>query len=140
MTKPTDFNANDRIDVGLLNSHTHFLTGEITEDNINACIKWIVYENLTKSSQKELTLYINSTGGDLYQAFGLIDIMRGSNYPITTIGIGSIMSAAFLIFVSGTKGSRYIAPNTGIMCHQFSEGIDAKYHDKIGRASCRERV
>ena len=129
MTKPTDFNANDRIDVGLLNSHTHFLTGEITEDNINACIKWIVYENLTKSSQKELTLYINSTGGDLYQAFGLIDIMRGSNYPITTIGIGSIMSAAFLTFVSGTKGSRYIAPNTGIMCHQFSEGIDAKYHD-----------
>jgi ATP-dependent Clp protease protease subunit len=129
VTKPTDFNASDRIDIGLLNSHTHFLIGEITEENINACIKWIVYENLAKSSQKELTLYINSTGGDLYQAFGLIDIMRGSNYPITTIGIGSIMSAAFLIFVSGAKGARYIAPNTGIMCHQFTEGIDAKYHD-----------
>ena len=127
--KAEDFNATDRIDVGLLNSHTHFLTGEIDEANIGACIKWLVYENLESTKLKTLTLYINSTGGDLYQAFGLIDIMRSSTHPIRTIGIGSVMSAAFLIFVSGTKGDRYIASNTGIMCHQFTEGIDAKYHD-----------
>lgn len=129
MKKAEDFNASDRIDVGLLNAHTHFLVGEITEENINACIKWLVYENLEINKAKTLTLYVNSTGGDLYQAFALIDIMRSSNHPIRTIGIGSIMSAAFLIFVSGTKGERYIASNTGIMCHQFTEGIDAKYHD-----------
>lgn len=129
MKKAEDFNASDRIDVGLLNAHTHFLTGEITEENVDACIKWIVYENLEGNKAKTLTLYVNSSGGDLYQAFALIDIMRSSNHPIRTIGIGSIMSAAFLIFVSGTKGERYIASNTGIMCHQFTEGIDAKYHD-----------
>ena len=39
------------------------------------------------------------------------------------------MSAAFLIFTAGTKGERYIAANTGIMCHQFSGSADAKYHD-----------
>jgi ATP-dependent Clp protease protease subunit len=124
-----DFSASDRIDVSLLNAHTHFLVGEIEEDNINNCIKWLVYENLDTNRAKVLTLYINSTGGDLYQAFALIDIMNRSNHTVRTIGIGSIMSAAFLIFASGTKGERYIATNTGIMCHQFTEGIDAKYHD-----------
>ena len=40
------------------------------------------------------------------------------------------MSAAFLIFTSGTKGERYLAANTGIMCHQFAGGGgDAKFHD-----------
>jgi ATP-dependent Clp protease protease subunit len=124
-----DFSASDRIDVSLLNAHTHFLVGEIEEENINNCIKWLVYENLDVHRPKILTLYINSTGGDLYQAFALIDIIGRSNHTVRTIGIGSIMSAAFLIFASGSKGERYIAPNTGIMCHQFTEGIDAKYHD-----------
>lgn len=130
MTKKfEDFSASDRIDVSLLQAHTHFLVGDIEEENINNCIKWLVYENLDTHRPKTLTLYVNSGGGDLYQAFALIDIINSSNHPVRTIGIGSIMSAAFLIFVSGTKGERYIANNTGIMCHQFSDGVDAKYHD-----------
>jgi len=56
--------------------------------------------------------------------------MNTSSYPIRTIGIGSVMSAAFLIMASGSKGERYIAENTGIMCHQFAGGGgDAKFHD-----------
>jgi hypothetical protein len=39
------------------------------------------------------------------------------------------MSAAFLIFASGTKGERYAAKNTSFMCHQFTESMDNKYHD-----------
>ena len=128
MKKLEDFSAEDRIDVKLLDSHTHFLVGEIEEENINACIKWITYENLD-SKEKTLTLYINSTGGDLYQGFALIDVIQSSAHPIRVIGIGAVMSAAFLIFASGTKGERYAARNTSFMCHQFTSGTDAKYHD-----------
>lgn len=128
MKKLEDFSAEDRIDVKLLDSHTHFLIGEIEEENINKCIKWITYENLD-SKEKTLTLYVNSTGGDLYQAFALIDVMQSSNHPIRVIGIGAVMSAAFLIFASGDKGERYAAKNTSFMCHQFTSGTDAKYHD-----------
>ena len=130
MKKIDDFNAEDRIDIKLLENSIFFLTGEIEEENINKCIKWITYENLINKADKILTLYINSSGGDLYQAFGLIDVMNTSEYPIRTIGIGSVMSAAFLIMASGSKGERYIAENTGIMCHQFAGGGgDAKFHD-----------
>lgn len=129
MKKFDDFTARDRIDVKLLENSVHFLVGEIEEENVTECIKWITYENLDTSKTKTLTLYINSTGGDLYQAFGLIDIMRNSTHSIRVIGIGSVMSAAFLIFASGTEGERYAAVNTSFMCHQFTETMDNKYHD-----------
>ena len=45
------------------------------------------------------------------------------------MGVGNVMSAAFLIFAAGDKGERYIAKNASIMCHQFTESIDEKYHD-----------
>jgi len=129
LKKIDEFNAADRIGVKLLENSVFVLSGEITEENINECVKWMIFENLD-SKEKILTLYVNSTGGDLYQAFALIDIMRSSKHSVRTIGIGSVMSAAFLIFTSGTKGERYIAANTGIMCHQFAGGGgDAKFHD-----------
>ena len=78
---------------------------------------------------KTLTLYINSTGGSLNDSFALIDMMRNSKCPIRTVGIGSICSAAFMIFSSGSKGQRYIAKNTSIMCHQYSDDIEGKHHD-----------
>jgi ATP-dependent Clp protease protease subunit len=126
--KIDEFNASDRIGIKLLENSVHFLTGEITEENVNECIKWLIYENL-EAKEKILTLYVNSSGGDLYQAFALIDIMRNSKHVVRTVGIGSVMSAAFLIFTSGDQGERHIAANTGIMCHQFSGGTDAKFHD-----------
>ena len=126
--KIDEFNASDRIGIKLLENSVHFLTGEINEENVNECVKWIVFENLD-AKEKVLTLYVNSSGGDLYQAFALIDIMRNSKHVVRTVGIGSVMSAAFLIFASGDHGERHIAANTGIMCHQFSGGADAKFHD-----------
>lgn len=127
-TRKHEQTAEDRIDNLLLDSHMFFLHGDIEEENIDRCIKWIEYENIDKKD-KLLTLYVNTTGGDLYQALALIDIMRSSRHPIRTIGLGSIMSGGFLIFVCGAKGERYIAPNAGIMCHQLSDDITDKYHD-----------
>jgi ATP-dependent Clp protease protease subunit len=134
--KLEDFIAEDRIDLKLLENSTCFINGEINEDSVGPAVKWLIYENLDLSKEKILTLYINSTGGDLYQAFGLIDIMRASPHVVRCVGIGSIMSAAFLIFASGDKGQRYAAKNTSFMCHQFTENSEGKYHDL--KASMKE--
>jgi len=130
-----EFNAEDRIDLKLLENSMYFLTGEIDEETITPAIKWITYENL-ESKDKVLTLYINSTGCDLYQAFALIDVMRSSPHTIRTVAIGCAMSAAFLIFTSGDRGQRYVSKNASLMCHQFTETMDAKYHDL--KATMRE--
>jgi ATP-dependent Clp protease protease subunit len=145
MSKPFDpsVSAEDRVEARLLQSHIHFLTGDIDEDNIRKAIQWLAYENLTNEA-KTLTLYVNSQGGDLYQAFALIDVMRVSKHTISTVGLGSVMSAAFLIFVSGTIGHRVIAPNTGIMCHQYSDTTEGKHHDlkatMIEGENCNNRM
>jgi ATP-dependent Clp protease protease subunit len=133
--KLDEFNASDKINLKLLDSSIHFLNGEIDEDTVIECIKWITYENLD-SKDKILTVYINSTGGSLYDAFALIDIMKNSKFPVRTIAMGACMSAAFLIFASGTKGERYAAKNASLMCHQFTESMDNKYHDL--KATMRE--
>ena len=130
-----DFNADDRIAVKLLENSVYYLFGEIDDDNIADCIRWILYEN-TDSREKTLTLYINSTGGDLYNAFALIDVMRNSHHPVRTIAIGSAMSAAFLIFAAGHKGERYASKNTSFMCHQYSDSLSGKHHDL--RATMRD--
>lgn len=122
--------AEDIIGLGLLKHHTHILTGDIDEESIDKAMRWLIYENMDKTnSEKILTLYINSTGGSLTDAFGLIDVIKNSNYIVRTVGVGNVMSAAFLIFAAGDKGERYIAKNASIMCHQFTESIDEKYHD-----------
>lgn len=127
--KLEDFNASDRIELKLLDNNTHFINGEINEDSVGAAVKWLIYESFDVSKEKTLTLYINSTGGDLYQAFGLIDVMQASPHVVRCVGIGAVMSAAFLIFSAGDKGHRYAAKNTSFMCHQFSESMENKYHD-----------
>lgn len=125
-----EFNASDRIGLKFLESGVYFLNGEIDEDSVGDCIKWIIYENLdTSHKDKMLTLYVNSTGGDLYQAFALVDVMRSSKRTIRTVGIGAVMSAAFLIFASGARGQRLASANTSFMCHQFTSGTEGKYHD-----------
>lgn len=128
--KLDDFNAQDRQGLRFQEAGVHFLIGDIDEENINEAVKWLAYENIVYDANKVLTLYINSQGGDLYQALGLIDMMRNSRVPIRTIGYGSIMSAAFLILAAGTPGERYVTKNCGIMCHQFSATEEVgKYHD-----------
>ena len=125
-----DFNAQDRQSIKFQEAGVHFLVGEIDEDNINEAIKWLAYENIDARDDRVLTLYINSQGGDLYEALGLIDMMQNSRLPIRTIGYGSVMSAAFLILASGAPGERYVTKNCGIMCHQMSMSEEmGKYHD-----------
>jgi ATP-dependent Clp protease protease subunit len=133
MTRKFDesvIDAEDIINLGLLKEHTHMITGDINDEAVDKAIRWLLYENATSDTpSKVLTLYINSTGGSLTDAFALIDIIKTSKFVVQTIGIGNVMSSAFLILASGDKGHRYVSKNTSGMCHQFTDSMDSKYHD-----------
>jgi ATP-dependent protease ClpP protease subunit len=124
------FGLEDRVDLTLSSNDVYFLTGPITVDNCSQAVKWIIAQNISSKKKKVLSLFINSEGGDLYQAFSLVDVIKSSNHIIRTVGIGQVMSAAFLIFVAGTKGYRELGENTGLMCHQYSSELGSvKHHD-----------
>jgi ATP-dependent Clp protease, protease subunit len=120
------------IDLGFLSNSTHLLNGEIDDSSVEKALKWVIYENMD-DTPKTLTLYINSVGGDVCSTFGLIDLMRTSKHVIRTIGVGNVMSAAFLILSAGSRGHRYVTRNTSIMCHQYSDELEGKYHDLKSR-------
>jgi len=140
-------NLEDPLQNELISQHTHLLNGEIGDENIARATQWIIAENLRPllpNEKRVLTLYINSVGGDLYQTFALVDLMHISKYPIRTIGIGNVMSAATLILACGQRGERYIGKHTGIMMHQFSSGLEGKEHElRAGMKElefCRKRI
>jgi len=93
-------------------------------------VEWILHENhVRKKKYKELLLMICSDGGNLEQAFALIDVMRSSRISIKTVGLGSISSAGLMIFLAGTQGRRVLTPNTSILSHQFAWGTSGKAHE-----------
>jgi ATP-dependent Clp protease protease subunit len=92
------------------------------------------------SLEHPMKLHINSDGGNLTDAFALIDVMRTSPIPIATVGMGNLMSSAFMIFAAGTLGKRAIARNTSIMIHQFNHEYMGKYHDMKAYAEEIDRI
>ena len=109
--------------------HNHFLTGEVNGESVEKAIRWIMMGAQNPSQEHPMKLYVNSEGGSLNDAFALIDVMRTSPIPIVTVGMGNLMSSAFMIFAAGTLGKRAIAKNTSIMIHQFASDYTGKYHD-----------
>jgi ATP-dependent Clp protease, protease subunit len=104
--------------------------GEVSAENVQPIVEWILYENfVTKKRKKELLLMICSEGGDMSAAFALIDVMRSSVVPIKTVGLGQIASAGLMIFLTGSAGRRVLTPNTSILSHQFSWGSEGKSHE-----------
>lgn len=103
---------------------------EVEAETIRPVVEWILHENhVRKKKLKELLLLICSNGGNMSEAFALIDVMSSSVIPIKTVGLGSIASCGLLIFLSGTKGRRVLTPNTSILSHQFSWDVEGKAHE-----------
>lgn len=103
---------------------------EVNATTIKPVVEWILHANyVVKRKQKELLLMICSEGGDIAEAFALIDVMRSSRIPIKTVGLGCIASCGLMIFLAGTQGRRVLTPNTSILSHQFSWGSSGKAHE-----------
>ena len=120
--------------------YNHFFTGNVDGESIEKTIRWIMMGAQNPSPEHPMKLYINSDGGNLTDAFALMDVMRTSPVPIATVGMGNLMSSAFMIFAAGTKGQRAIAKNTSIMIHQFNHEYAGKYHDMKAYAEEIDRI
>jgi len=119
----------------LWDSGIYYFADAFTYESTKPVVNWIIEKNLLADSErpKELTLIINSPGGSVHAAFGLIDVMKGSALPIKTVGLGMIASCGVLTFMAGTKGKRVLTNNTSILSHQYSWGSGGKEHELFAR-------
>jgi ATP-dependent Clp protease protease subunit len=114
----------------LVDHGIYVLMDNIDADSVRPVVEWILHENhVRKKKYKELLLMICSNGGNMEDAFALIDVMRSSKIDIKTVGLGSIASCGLMIFLAGTRGRRVLTPNTSILSHQFAWGSSGKMHE-----------
>lgn len=102
----------------LIENRILFLYEEITTNVISDLIAVLLYLDI-KNPEEEITIYINSIGGDVDALFALYDAFQMISAPISTIAIGKAYSAAAVILSAGTPGRRFICPTAQIMIHHI---------------------
>ena len=78
---------------------------------------------------KDITMIINSPGGEISSMFAITDMMDMLSCDIRTIVLGMAASAASFIATCGTPGKRFISKNSKIMVHSVSGGAIGVIHD-----------
>lgn len=101
----------------LLKDRTIFIGTPINNEVANAVMAQLLFLEM-ENPEKEIHLYINSPGGSVTDGLGIYDIMQFVKCDIATYCIGMAASMGSLLLMAGTKGKRYILPNSKVMIHQ----------------------
>ena len=112
----------------LLKERIIFLTG-IVEDNVASliCAQLLFLES--ENPNKDISFYINSSGGAVTSGLTIYDTMQYIKPDITTVCIGQAASMGSLLLTAGTKNKRYALPHSRIMVHQPSGGVQGQASD-----------
>ena len=96
--------------------------GEINSDSVYALCRQLRYLQ-QEDPQAEITMFINSPGGEVTSGLALYDVMQGLSCPIRTVCLGTAASMGALLFTAGTR--RDIMPHGRVMIHDplISGGI-----------------
>lgn len=80
--------------------------------------------------QKDISIYINSPGGDVTGALAIYDAMQHVSAPVSTLNAGIAASGASLILAGGSPGRRYALPHSQVVIHQpWSPGVQGQASD-----------
>jgi len=79
--------------------------------------------------EKDINLYINSSGGLITSTMAIYDTMQFIKSPVSTICMGQAASGAALILAAGDKGKRFALPHARILLHQPSGGTTGSASD-----------
>ncbi|MFZ2544618.1 MAG: ATP-dependent Clp protease proteolytic subunit [Candidatus Saccharimonadales bacterium] len=121
----------------LLNERIIFLGEDVNEHTANVVVAQLLHLAYSEP-KKDIKLYINSPGGSVYDGFAIYDTMQFITPDVQTIGIGVQASMGAFLLSSGTKGKRFVLPNSRVMIHQPSSGTQGKITDQ--EISLREGI
>lgn len=110
-----------RIEDDLLSKREIFLTEEVNAATSNELLKQLMYLEGQDAGQ-EITIYINSPGGEVISGLAVYDFISLMKSPVRTVCTGTAASMGAILFLSGQK--REMLPHTRLMIHDpsFSGG------------------
>ena len=105
----------------LLKERIVFLGTPIHDQVANLIIAQLLFLD-REDPEKEISVYINSPGGNIYHGLAIYDTIQQVRAPLSTIAVGVTASMATMLLAAGTKGRRYALPNATIHMHPAGGG------------------
>ncbi|MCD7776660.1 MAG: ATP-dependent Clp endopeptidase proteolytic subunit ClpP [Firmicutes bacterium] len=112
----------------LLNDRIVFLADEVNDTTASLVVAQLLFLE-AQDPDKDISLYINSPGGSVTAGFAIYDTMNFIKCDVSTICIGMAASMGAFLLSSGAKGKRIALPNSTIMIHQPSGGMQGQATD-----------
>ena len=112
----------------LLRERIVFLGTPIGDQVANLIIAQLLYLE-REDPEKDISLYINSPGGVISSGLAIYDTMHLVKPDVSTICVGMAASMATVLLCSGTKGKRYVLPNSTVHMHQPMGGAQGQATD-----------
>lgn len=105
----------------LIKDRILFLNGEVEDVACSTLIAQLLY--LSSVDNRDISMYINSPGGDVVSGLGVIDTMNFIPCDISTTCVGMAASMGAVLLSCGTKGKRFVLPHSRVMIHSVSSGF-----------------
>ena len=102
----------------LLNERIIFLGTPIDDQIANLVVAQLLHLE-SEDPDKDISIYVNSPGGDVYAGLAIYDTMQFIRPDVQTICIGIAMSMGAVLLAGGAKGKRMALPNAKILIHQI---------------------
>jgi len=112
----------------LLKEYIVFLGTPIDDTIANLVCAQLLYLE-SENPDKEVSVYINSPGGEITALFAVYDTMQFIKNDVSTFCYGQAASAAAVLLAAGTKGKRYALPHARVLMHQPLGGIGGTASD-----------
>jgi ATP-dependent Clp protease protease subunit len=112
----------------LLNERIVFLGTPIDDQVSNLIVAQLLHLE-SEDPDKDIAIYINSPGGDVYSGLAVYDTMQFIKPDVSTICFGVAMSMGSLLLTGGAAGKRLALPNSRILIHQPSAGFEGQATD-----------
>lgn len=112
----------------LLRDRVIIVNGQVDEHMVTSIIAQLLFL-AQDDPDKDISMYINSPGGSVYDGLAIIDTMLFIKPDVRTYAIGKTMSMGSLFLTMGAKGKRFIAPHATVMIHQPSGGTEGQASD-----------
>lgn len=112
----------------LLKDRVVLLFNEVDDNLACSIIGQLLYLE-SVDPEKDVYLYINSPGGSVPAGLGIYDTMQHLKCDVSTICVGMAASMGAFLLSSGAKGKRFALPNSEIMIHQVSSGVQGQATD-----------
>jgi ATP-dependent Clp protease protease subunit len=112
----------------LLKERIIFVGTAIDDQVANLVVAQLLYLS-REDSEREISMYINSPGGQIYAGLAIFDTMRMIPNKISTVAVGVTASFGTVLLAAGTKGQRYALPHSTIHMHQPLGGTQGQATD-----------